>query len=264
MNNMNCANYPVVILCGGKGTRIREETDNKPKSLVEIGNRPILWHIMKTYAQYNCTNFVLCLGYKGEAIKSYFLNYKALNSDFILGDPKGMQVLSECAESNWSVTLASTGLEAMTGARIKRIERYIETDNFLVTYGDGVADINIEELLKFHLGHGKIGTVTGVSYSSRFGELTTAEDRVVAFNEKPAKVGWISGGFFVFKKEVFKYLQEEDTCVLEKEPLERLAAKGELMVYKHKGFWQCLDTFRDKMILNDLWNSGDAKWKTWV
>ena len=263
MSNMNYANYPVVILCGGKGTRIREETDNKPKPMVEIGNRPILWHIMKTYAQYDFNNFVLCLGYKGEVIKSYFLNYKALNSDFSL-EGRNVRLLSECAESNWTVALASTGLEAMTGARIKRIERYVETDNFLVTYGDGVADIDIEELLKFHHSHGKIGTVTGVRYSSRFGELTTTEDRVIAFDEKPAKVGWISGGFFVFKKEMFKYLQNQDSCVLEKEPLEKLAAEGELMVYKHRGFWQCLDTFRDKQLLNDMWDSGDAKWKTWA
>ena len=259
--------YPVVILCGGKGTRIYEETEQKPKPMVEIGNKPILWHIMKIYAHYNLKNFILCLGYKGEFIKSYFLNYQAFNCDFTvkLGN-RDIHMHNDCIESDWEVTLADTGLETMTGARVKRIEKYIDADNFMVTYGDGVADIDISELLRFHQSHGKIGTVTGVHFVSRFGELAVDDRRVTKFAEKSGASdddGLISGGFFVFKKDFFKYVWEIDDCILEREPLEKLAADGELMVYHHKGFWQCLDTFREKQLLNDMWNSGQAKWKVW-
>lgn len=259
-------NTPVVILCGGKGTRIFEETESKPKPMVEIGPRPILWHIMKTYASYNYKNFILCLGYKGEKIKEYILNYQALNSDLKINlGNRGVEYLNGCDEDDWNIILSDTGLEAMTGARVKRIEKYVDSDDFMITYGDGVSDIDIEELIKFHKNHDKIGTVTGVNYIGRFGELAVAGNKVAKFSEKPrfSDENMISGGYFVFKKEFFKYLWQSDDCVLEKEPLEKLAADGELMVYKHKGFWQCLDTFRDKQLLNDLWNSGQADWKVW-
>ena len=259
---------PVVILCGGFGARIHEETEQKPKPMVEIGNKPILWHIMKTYAQYNFKDFILCLGYKGEVIKNYFLNYSALNRDFTVKlGKRDVHFLNDSPESDWEVTLADTGLEAMTGARIKRIEKYIDTDDFMVTYGDGVADINIDELVSFHQSHGKIGTVTGVHYLSRFGEMVVDDRKVAKFAEKPwtyGHEGIINGGFFVFKKDFFKYLWNGDDCTLEKEPLENLAADGELMVYHHKGFWQCLDTFREKQLLNELWDSGQARWRVWT
>jgi glucose-1-phosphate cytidylyltransferase len=260
--------WPVVILCGGLGTRIYEETQDKPKPMVEIGNKPILWHIMKIYAQYNFKNFILCLGYKGQIIKNYFLTYSALSSDFTINIGKGnVNLRSNCSESDWNVTLVDTGLEAMTGARIKRIEKYVNADNFVVTYGDGIADINIDELTRFHLNHGKIGTITGVYPFSRFGEMVIDSGRVTKFAEKPRMrglKGTINGGFFVFKRDFFKYVWEEDDCVLEREPLTKLASDGELMVYQHKGFWQCLDTFREKQLLNELWDSGRAKWKIWA
>ena len=259
--------WPVVILCGGHGTRIYEETEYKPKPMVEIGNKPILWHIMKIYAHYNLKNFILCLGYKGEVIKNYFLNYSALNCDFTVGLGKGnIRVRNNCLESDWEVTLADTGLEAMTGARIKRIEKYVDADSFIVTYGDGLADINIDELARFHQSHGKIGTVTGVRYLSRFGEMAIDDRKVTKFSEKPkisGDEGLISGGFFVFKRDFFRYVWEGDDCVLEREPMEKLAADGELMIYRHNGFWQCLDTFREKQLLNEMWNSGQARWKVW-
>lgn len=259
--------WPVVILCGGRGTRINEETEHKPKPMVEIGNKPILWHIMKIYANYDFKNFILCLGYKGEVIKNYFLNYSALNCDFRVNlGKRDVHIYNDSPESDWEVTLADTDLEAMTGARIKRIEKYVDTDNFMVTYGDGVADINIDELVRFHQTHGKIGTVTGVRYISRFGELVFDDKSVREFAEKPLTLGHegvISGGFFVFKRDFFRYLWEGDDCILERAPLENLVADGELMVYHHKGFWQCLDTFREKQILNELWDSGQTPWKVW-
>jgi len=260
--------WPVVILCGGRGIRISEEIEHKPKPMVEIGNKPILWHIMKIYAYYNFTNFILCLGYKGEVIKRYFLDYSALSCDFTVNLGKGdVHLHNNSVESDWNVALIDTGLEAMTGARIKKIEKYVDSDNFMVTYGDGVADINIAELVRFHQSHGKIGTVTGVYPISRFGEMVTDGAKVTRFAEKPKMhgvEGAISGGFFVFKRDVFKYLRPEDGCVLEGKPLENLSSDGELMVYPHEGFWQCLDTFREKQLLDEMWNSGQAKWKVWT
>jgi len=257
---------PVVILAGGFGTRLREQTEFIPKPMVPIGTRPILWHIMKIYSHYGYKRFIICLGYKGEIIKEFFFHYRIRNSDITinLGDHQNIRIHDLHREDDWEVTLADTGLKAMTGARIKRIEKYIDADRFLLTYGDGVANIEIERLLNFHLSHGKLATVTGVRPPSRFGELVTKEERVIEFGEKP-QVGssMINGGFFVFNRGIFSYLSEDNGCTLEKEPLERLAKDGELMVYQHTGFWQCMDTLRDMNLLNEYWESGDAPWKIW-
>ncbi len=235
----------VVILCGGKGTRLREETEVRPKPMVEIGGRPILWHIMKTYSFHGYRDFILCLGYKGEIIRSYF-NEKAHGED------------------DWNVTMVDTGLEAMTGARVKRIEPYIEEDHFMLTYGDGVTDLDIEALVCFHMSHRKVGTVTGVFPRSIYGELHIEGDRVRSFDEKPAQSNHlISGGYFVFNKTLFSYLDDRDSCVLEKDALRRLANDEELNVYRHEGFWQCMDTYRDYAFLQDLWKNNRAAWKKW-
>jgi len=257
---------PVVILCGGRGTRLKEETEFRPKPLVTVGRYPILWHIMKIYAHYGFGDFVLCLGYKGQMIKQYFLNYEAMNNDFTiqLGNCSGISFHSSHSENGWNVTLVDTGQNALTGARVSRIQKHIETELFMLTYGDGVADVNINQLLQFHRSHGKTGTVTGVRPSSRFGELLTEGEQVARFNEKPqVKEGLINGGFFVFNREFFDYLTGDDTCRLEAEPLEKLAADGQLMVYPHNGFWQCVDTYRELELLNDLWESGSSPWKIW-
>lgn len=255
----------VVILCGGFGTRLREETETRPKPMVEIGGKPILWHIMKTFAHHGFKDFVLCLGYKGEVIKNYFLNYEQLNNDFTieLGTGK-VEVHSLHDEEGWRVTLVDTGLNAMTGARAKRVEKYVDGDHFILTYGDGVTDLDINELLQFHQSSGKIGTVTGVSPPSHYGELGIAGDQVVSFREKPRSQGsFISGGYFVLNREFFNYLSDDEGCVLEREPLERLAEDGQLAVYTHRGFWQCMDTYRDYLYLNELWDRGNAQWRKW-
>lgn len=257
----------VVILAGGQGMRLREETEFRPKPMITVGERPILWHIMKSYAQYGLRDFIVCLGYRGEVIKQYFLDYHAMSRDFTVDLGRhGAVTLHDgpsAAEEDWRITLAETGLSAMTGARIKRIERYIEGDTFLVTYGDGVSDVNIGRLLAFHREHGKIGTVTGVFPPSRFGELIRTGERVTEFNEKPLMHdGCINGGFFVFSRRFFDYLQDDDACVLEGQPLARLAQDGELMVHEHRGFWQCMDTMRDLQLLRNLWSQG-APWRTW-
>jgi glucose-1-phosphate cytidylyltransferase len=256
----------VVILAGGKGTRIAEESEFKPKPMIKIGSKPIIWHIMKIYAHYGFSDFVICLGYKGEMIKQHFLNYRALNSDFTitLGEHDKIDLHGNNSEDHWTVTLADTGLESQTGSRIKKIERYIDTDLFFMTYGDGVADINIKELVSFHLSHNKIGTLTGVRPHSRFGELLVQGDKVSKFAEKPHQTeGHINGGFFVFNRRIFDYVTEDDNCRFEKEPLEKLAKDGELMVYTHDGFWQCMDTMRDMSLLNNLWKQNQAPWKIW-
>ena len=259
------AKFKVVILCGGRGTRMQKETEYLPKPLVEIGGKPILWHIMKTYAHYGFNEFILCLGYKGKMIKEYFLNYEAMNSDFTLSlGSNNIESYNQSQENNWKITFADTGENAQTGARVKKIEKYIDSDVFMLTYGDGVANINIEKLLKFHTQHGKIGTVTGVHPVSRFGELAIDGEKVTEFGEKPQiKEGFINGGFFVFNKNFFNYLKKDDDCYLEKYPLERLAKDGELKVYLHEGFWQCMDTQRELDILNNLWDSSKAFWKIW-
>lgn len=256
----------VVILCGGRGTRLKEETEFKPKPLVEIGGRPILWHIMKIYAHYGFSDFIFCLGYKGNLIKEYFLNYEAMNNDFTvkLGDRDSIEFHNNHQEAGWRVTLADTGEEAQTGTRVKRVEKYIDGDSFMVTYGDGVGNIDIRKLLDFHKNHGKVGTVTGVHPSSRFGELVVKGDEVAAFTEKPQiQAGVINGGFFVFQKEFLSYLKSDDSCYLEKEPLEHLASQNKFMVYKHDGFWQSVDTYRELEILNNLWKSPNPPWKVW-
>jgi len=258
--------FPVVILAGGFGTRLREQTEFIPKPMVLIGTKPILWHIMKIYSNYGFKHFIICLGYKGELIKDYFLHYRFRNSDFTinLADHESVNIHTSYREEDWQVTLVDTGLKAMTGARIKRIEKYIDTNRFLLTYGDGVANIQIPELVNFHLSHGKISTVTGVNPPPRFGELLTNGNTVIEFGEKPqirSKI--INGGFFVFNREIFSYLKEDDQCTLERGPLERLAMDGQLMVYYHNDFWQCMDTQRDMDLLNEYWRSGNAPWKVW-
>lgn len=255
----------VVILCGGFGTRLGAETESKPKPMVEIGGRPILWHIMKSFAHHGFKDFVLCLGYKGEVIKNYFLNYHKINNDFSVDlDSGNVQVISENQENGWRVTLADTGLHTMTGARVKRIEKYIEEEHFMLTYGDGVTDLNINDLERFHKSRGKTGTVTGVSPPSRYGDLRISGDRVESFREKPeAQESFINGGYFVFNRNFFDYLSNDEECVLEREPLERLVEDGQLSVYAHKGFWQCMDTNRDFLYLNQLWDQGHATWKLW-
>lgn len=255
----------VVILAGGLGTRLREETEYRPKPLVDIGGRPILWHIMKLYAHYGHQDFVLCLGYRGNMIKDYFLNYEAMNNDFTinLGRQSHITYHDSHAEQDFRVTLADTGQETMTGGRVKRVQSYVDDDTFLVTYGDGVADVDISALLAFHRQHGKLATVTTVRPYSRFGilELGDAGD-VIQFTEKPQLDGWASAGYFVFNRRIFDYLTD-DGCVLEREPLEHLAREGQLMAYRHNGFFYAMDTFREYQYLNNLWNSGEAAWKVW-
>lgn len=255
----------VVILCGGLGTRMKEETEFRPKPMVNIGNKPILWHIMKIYSSYGFKEFILCLGYKGEMIKEYFYNYEILNNDFTieLGEHKNIEIHGLHDETGWKITLVDTGQHSLKGARLKKIEKYIDSDIFMSTYGDGLANIDINDLLKFHNDHGKIVTLTGVMPPSRFGTLSVKGNEVVEFNEKPqASGGLINGGFFVFNRKIFSYLSENDSCDLEIGILDRLAREGELMVYKHAGDWACMDTVRDIEYLNNLWSSGKEFWKS--
>lgn len=263
---MRIKDMPVVILAGGFGTRLREQTEFIPKPMVPIGGKPIIWHIMKIYSHYGFKRFIVCLGYKGDIIKEYFLHYRVRNSDFTinLSDEKGILLHNSHDQEDWQVTLAETGSRAMTGARIKRIEKYINCELFCLTYGDGVSDVSIDKTVDFHLSHKKTATVTGVKPPSRFGELIISDNTVIEFGEKPqVRSGMINGGFFVFSRGVFDYLSDDDSCTLEKEPLENLAREGNLMVYQHDGFWQCMDTVRDMNLLNDYWKSGDIPWKVW-
>lgn len=256
----------VVILSGGQGTRLREESEFRTKPLVDVGGRPLLWHIMKLFAHYGLSDFVLCLGYKGHMIKEYFLNYEAMNNDFTmqLGTHHSHTYHGAHAEQGFQVTLADTGADAYTGARLKRIEKYLNDDTFLVTYGDGVSDVNIGKLLEFHYSHGKLATVTTVRPPSRFGILELgAKDQVSSFAEKPQTDGWASAGFFVFEKKVLDYLQADDSCTLEEDPLRRLAQDGQLMAYRHDGFFFAMDTYREYLKLNDLWKKGEAPWAVW-
>lgn len=257
----------VVILCGGLGTRLREETEFRPKPMVEIGGKPILWHLMKIYAHYGFKEFILCLGYKGEMIKGYFYNYEVVNNDFTieLGDNKHIEIHSNHGEEGWRITLADTGDKVLKGARLKRIEKYIGDDDvFMLTYGDGVANIDINSLLAFHQNHGKLATVTGINPTSRFGELKIKGDQVEKFSEKPKNgSGLVSGGFFIFNKGIFDYLSVDDNCDLEIGPLEKIALEGQLRVYKHTRFWASMDTLRDTEYLNKLWSKGDPEWKVW-
>jgi glucose-1-phosphate cytidylyltransferase len=258
----------VVLLCGGMGTRLREHTETRPKPMVEIGGRPILWHIMKTYAHYGLRDFVLCLGYKGHVIKDYFLNFQAMSSDLTvtLGAAQSVEYHNALTEAeDWKVTLADTGEQTQTGGRIAQITRYLDrSDTFAVTYGDGVANIPLADALAFHKAHGGLATVTGVRPPSRYGELLTAGDRVVAFSEKPQTgQGLINGGYFFFEPGFLEYLRPDADCVLEREPLERCAADGQLHVFEHAAFWQCMDTYRDWQRLETMWASDVAPWKVW-
>lgn len=256
----------VVILCGGLGTRLREETEFRPKPMVNIGNRPILWHIMKIYAHFGHRDFILSLGYKGEIIKEYFYHYELMNNDVTLelGHPEKIDIHQSHEENGWRVTLADTGQKAFKGARLKKVEKYITDNEFMTTYGDGVADIDINALLDFHHKHGKLATVTGINPASRFGELKIKGNRVEAFNEKPQTgSGLINGGFFVFNKGIFDYLSVDDSCDLEIGPLEQIAREEQLMVYKHNRSWACMDTLRDMDYLNKLWDENKAFWKIW-
>jgi glucose-1-phosphate cytidylyltransferase len=259
------ANTDVVILCGGMGTRLREETEYRPKPMVEIANRPILWHIMKIYSHFGFKRFVLCLGYKGNQIKQYFLNYRAMNSNITvqLGGTEPPIIHEISQDERWSIALVDTGETAMTGARIKRAAPFITSENFMVTYGDGLADIDLLRLFSFHREHGRIGTVSGVRPYSRFGELVVMGSKVRGFAEKPqVDDGFVNGGFFVFRREFLDYLDADDPCVLEQQPMAKIVERGELMVYLHTGFWQCMDTYRDFTALNELWKKG-APWKLW-
>lgn len=261
----------VVILAGGLGTRLAEETEFRPKPMVNIGSRPILWHIMKIYAYFGHNEFIIALGHKGDMIKEYFCHYEIINNDVTLelGKPESLCLHQNHDEVGWKVTLADTGEAALKGARIKRLEKYIIDDTFMVTYGDGLADVNINDLIAFHRSHGRIATVTGVNPASRFGELKFTDNRVVKFFEKPALSDrdedqkFINGGFFVFDRRIFDYLSEDDNCDLEYGALEQLASEGQLMIYKHFGFWACMDTIRDTEFLNKIWSEGKPQWKVW-
>ncbi|MGA2775487.1 MAG: glucose-1-phosphate cytidylyltransferase [Candidatus Omnitrophota bacterium] len=254
----------VVILCGGRGTRLTEETTNIPKPMVEIGGRPILWHVMKTYSHYGFNDFIVCLGYKGYIIKEYFANYFLHSADIALDLAKNkMEVLGSKAEP-WKVTLIDTGLDTMTGGRIKRIKEYVGNHTFMLTYGDGIGDVNIKESLIFHKKHGKLATITAVQQAGRFGALDIASSgNVRLFFEKPKGDGaWINGGFFILEPGIFTFIKD-DSVIWEDKPLEKLAKNNQLNAYKHRGFWKCMDTLRDKIELDQLWNLGKAPWKTW-
>ncbi len=256
----------IVILCGGMGTRLREETEFRPKPMVKIGTKPILWHIMKHYAHYGFNKFVLCLGYRGEAIKEYFYHYMLHNNDVTikLGKDRQITLHKNTEAEDWEITLVDTGDRTLKGARIHKIQKYITEDHFMVTYGDGLSNINMRQLMEFHKEHGKVATVTGVSPRSSYGQIKENNGRVIRFIEKPKiEEGMINGGFFVLRKDFFGYLNPEDNCDFEIGPLEQLTAKGELMVYHHKGDWACMDTYRDTVFLNRLWESNQAFWKEW-
>ncbi len=257
----------VVILCGGQGTRLREQTEVLPKPMIEIGGRPILWHIMKTYSHFGLNDFVLCLGYKGNVIKEYFINYELRTNDceVRLGEASGSKVLSGSGLNNWTVSMIDTGERAQTGARVFRIKDRLDNERFCLTYGDGLGNIDIRGLLEFHKRHGKMATVTGVRPPGRFGELELDGDQVVAFAEKPQVTeSFINGGFFVIEPEfIDRYLADDDDLILERDPLQRVANDGELMMFPHTGFWQPMDTFREWKMLEEMWDSGTAEWRLW-
>jgi glucose-1-phosphate cytidylyltransferase len=257
------ADVPVMVLCGGTGTRLREETELRPKPMVPIGSRPILWHVMRSYAAHGFRRFILCTGYKSEVIKSYFLNYASMNSDFTI-DLKTNQltVHSIDHDQDWQVTVAYTGETTMTGARVARAAKFLgDTPLFAVTYGDGLTDADLAAELVFHVGLGRIGTVLGVNPPSRFGELKVQDGQVLEFSEKPDfSDSWINGGYFLFRREFLKYLTTDGPCVLERQPLVALARDMQLSIFQHRGFWACMDTQRDREYLESLWARGEAPW----
>ena len=256
-----------MILCGGKGTRLREETEYRPKPLVEIGGRPILWHIMKVYAHHGFTRFILALGYKGHMIKEYFQNYQTMAHDFTLtlGDPPALAMETPCLEKDWRITFVDTGLAAKTGCRLHRVRKQIDSADFLLCYGDGLSAVDLKALYAFHRRQERVATITGVHPRSRFGELVVDGNRVSRFREKPTgREGYINGGFFAFDERIFNYLSDNDDCRLEGAPLERLAAEGELAIWRHDAPWYCMDTHRDFLLLNQRWKSGGAEWKIWT
>lgn len=254
----------VFILCGGQGTRMREVTENLPKPLAMIGNRPILWHIMKIYEHYGFNDFVLLLGYKGDTIKEYFMDYIWKQHDFILNGEDGSITLLKKPES-WKITFVDTGMETMTGARIKKAEPFVNNETFMVTYGDGLSDINLHKLLTFHKEQGKIATVTGITKKSQYGTLTIEDGLATSFEEKKQIDGIINGGFFVFNRGVFDYLESEDNCILEQTPMKQLVENQQLSVYMHHGFWIAMDTYKDILTANEIWkNSNNKSWKVWM
>lgn len=252
----------VVILCGGRGSRLAPDTDILPKPLVRVGGRPILWHVMSHYARHGFKRFILCLGYKGEMIRDYFLNYHLQNNDFTLEMNGGApRIVTHARDTlDWQITFADTGLAAQTGARIRRIAKYVRSPYFLCTYGDGISDVDLHALIRFHVAHNRVATVTGVHPPARFGELVLGEDvRVTRFSEKPqvrlgprTGAGYVNGGFFVFDRRIFDYVADDDSCILERGPLEQLAAEGQLCIFQHEGFWQCMDTPKDREELDAL------------
>ena len=256
----------VVIFAGGLGTRISEETDTRPKPMVEVGGKPILWHIMKIYSQHGFNDFVICLGYKGYVIKEYFMNFFLHNSDITIDLADNKTEIHGTRSESFKVTLVETGINTKTAGRLKLVQKYIGNEDFLLTYGDGVSDVNITELVSFHKKNNKVVTVTAVQPDARFGGMELAADGSVnAFREKSkTDAQWINGGFFVLKPEVFNYLQKDmNNTMWEDEPLEKLTADNQLVAFKHNGFWKCMDALRDKIELNELWESGNAPWKTW-
>ena len=254
-----------IILCGGQGTRLREETEYRPKPLVDVGGRPILWHIMKQYAHHGFSDFVCCLGYRANMIKEYFLEYENFSNDFTiaLGATRTIEYHDAHQEQDLRVTLADTGLNTMTGGRVKHVSRYVAGGPFMVTYGDGVSDVDIGKLVAFHKSQGRLATVTVVRPVSRFGVVDLDGERVGQFIEKPQLDGWVNAGFFVFEPEVLGYLADDQT-VLERQPLERLAGEGQLAAYRHEGFFYAMDTYRDFLALNELWDKPNPPWKVWA
>jgi len=251
----------VIILAGGLGTRMSEVTNSLPKPMVTIGGKPILWHIMNSYSNYGFKDFYIAAGYKSEVIKTYFLNYKSINSDFSINLKTGATKFYESNDIEWNVTIVDTGLTSMTGGRVKRMKKFLDNETFLLTYGDGLVDIDINSLVSFHKKHKKMVTVSAVRPGARFGELDLNDYKVACFKEKPQiNQGWINGGYFVCEPS-FLDLIDNDQTILEKQPLENVAKMGELMAYKHNGFWQCMDTKRDKEVLENLWKNGEAPWK---
>lgn len=253
----------VAILAGGLGSRLAEETEARPKPMVEIGGRPILWHIMMHYSTYGFKDFAIALGYKAEVIKKYMVDYCSLNSNLTVNLQSGEIEMHGGYKPNWTIDLVDTGLKTQTGGRIKRLAPYMGNETFMLTWGDGVSDVNLNDLLAFHRSHGKLATLTAVRPPARFGHLQLDDDQIVEFSEKPQiGEGWINGAFFVLEPEIFDYI-DGDMTHWEKEPLERLARDGQLMAYKHTSFWQCMDTIREKKFLESLWESGKAPWKIW-